>query len=100
MPMESRHRLEGLLLNSKRGLMLQMDDGGVWALDHDRAVSKLVGLRVVVEGARSGFDRIDVDWIGKPKSFSLMSLRSTVCRNGPTSRRSARESRAPKAATH
>jgi hypothetical protein len=42
-----------------------MDDGGVWALDHDRNVTKLVGLRVLVEGTRSGFDRIDVDWIGQ-----------------------------------
>lgn len=64
MPMGSRHRLEGLLLNSKRGLVLQIDDGGVWALDHDRHATKLVGLRVIVEGTRSGFDRIDVDWIG------------------------------------
>ena len=64
MPMGSRHRLEGLLLNSKRGLVLKIDDGGVWALDQDRRASKLVGLRVIVEGTRSGFDRIDVDWIG------------------------------------
>ena len=63
MPMGSRHRLEGLLLNSKRGLVLQMNDGGVWTLDHDRNAAKLVGLRVIVEGTRSGFDRIDVDWI-------------------------------------
>lgn len=65
MPMGTRHRLEGLLLNSKRGLVLQMDDGGVWALDHDRHATKLIGLRVNVEGIRSGFNRIDVDWIGR-----------------------------------
>jgi hypothetical protein len=40
-----------------------MDDGGVWALDHDRNATKLVGLRVVIEGTRSGFDRIDVNWM-------------------------------------
>lgn len=61
MPMGTRHRLEGLLLNSKRGLVLQIDDGGVWALDHDRHAAKLVGLRVVVEGTRSGFGWIEVD---------------------------------------
>lgn len=65
MPMGTRHRLEGLLLNSKRGLVLQVDDGGGWALDHDRHAIKLVGLRVIVEGTRSGFDRIDVEWIGR-----------------------------------
>lgn len=56
--MGTRHRLEGLLLNSKRGLVLQIDDGGVWALDHDRHAAKLIGLRVVVEGTRSGVDRM------------------------------------------
>lgn len=50
-------------MNSKRGLVLQIDDGGVWALDHNRHAAKLVGLRVVVEGTRSGFDRIDVDYL-------------------------------------
>lgn len=65
MPIGARHRLEGLLLNSKRGLVLQIDDGGVWALDHDHDVLKLVGLRVVLEGTRSGFDHIDVDWIDR-----------------------------------
>lgn len=63
MPIGARHRLEGLLLNSKRGLVLQVDNGGVWALDHDRDAAKLVGLRVVLEGTRSGFDRLDVEWI-------------------------------------
>jgi hypothetical protein len=29
MPMGSRHRLEGLLLKPKRGLLLQVDDGSV-----------------------------------------------------------------------
>ena len=65
MPQGTRHRIEGLLLNSKRGLVLQVDDGGVWALDHDPHAAQLVGLRVIVEGTRSGVDRIDVDWIGR-----------------------------------
>lgn len=36
MPMGTQHRLEGLSLNFKRELVLQIDDGGVWALDHER----------------------------------------------------------------
>lgn len=63
MPMGTRHRLEGLLLDSKRGLVLQVDDGGVWALRHDRHAAKLVGLRVVVEGTRCGFDKLDTDYL-------------------------------------
>jgi hypothetical protein len=60
----TRYRLEGLLLTSDRGLVLQIDDGGVWALDADPHHYAQAGRRVVIEGIRSGFDRIDVEWIG------------------------------------
>lgn len=60
----TRYRLEGLLLTSDRGLVLKIDDGGVWALDADPDHFAQAGRRVVVEGIRSGFDRIDVEWIG------------------------------------
>lgn len=60
----TRYRLEGSLLTSERGLVLQIDDGGVWALDTDPGAGSHAGRRVIVEGVRSGFDRIDVEWIG------------------------------------
>ena len=63
MPIGSRYRLEGQLSNAPRGLLVQVDDGGVWALDADPDAKALVGQRVKVEGTRSGFDRIDVEWI-------------------------------------
>ena len=64
MPMGTRHRVTGLLLDSRRGLIIEVDGGGVYALDADRSARKYLGLRVTVEGVRSGFDRLDVDWIG------------------------------------
>lgn len=64
MPMGTRHRVTGRLMDSKRGLILEVDDGGVYALDADRGARKLLGHRVIVEGVRSGFDRLDVEWIG------------------------------------
>lgn len=60
----ARYRLEGLLLDSRRGPVLQMDDGGVWALETDADASTMLGQRVTVEGVRSGFDRLDVEWLG------------------------------------
>lgn len=63
MPMGSRHRLTGMLLSSSRGLILQVDDGGTYALDTPRSAHKLLGLRVTLEGVRVGFDRLDVEWI-------------------------------------
>lgn len=65
MPLGSHHRLEGLLLRSMRGLLLHIDDGGVWTIDHDSRAAKFVGRRVIVEGTHSGFDRMDADWIGQ-----------------------------------
>lgn len=62
----TRYRLEGLLLTSKRGLILHIDDGGVWALAASPELQVQAGQRVVVEGIRSGFDRIDVEWVGAP----------------------------------
>ena len=63
MPIGSRYRLGGQLSKARRGLLVHVDDGGVWALDADAAVDALVGKRVKLEGTRSGFDRIDVEWI-------------------------------------
>lgn len=64
MPLGTRHRVTGLLLNSRRGFVLEVEGGGAYALDTDRRAHNLVGQRVTVEGTRSGFDRLDVDWIG------------------------------------
>lgn len=63
MPMGSRHRLTGLFLNSPRGPVLQVDDGGTWALDVSRRAAKFMGKRVIVEGTRNGFDSLRVDRI-------------------------------------
>lgn len=63
MPMGSHHRLTGMLLKGARGYELQMDDGGVFALDVTRGAERLVGTRVTIEGTRSGFNLIDVDRI-------------------------------------
>ncbi len=64
MPMGKRYRVTGLLLTSARGYILEVDGGGIYALDPDRPVRDLLGRCVTVEGVRSGFDRLDVDWIG------------------------------------
>jgi hypothetical protein len=64
MPMGTRHRLTGVLQRSPRGLLLRMEDGGGYSLDVDMPTAALIGRRVIVEGMRSGFDCIDVDFIG------------------------------------
>jgi hypothetical protein len=64
MPMGSRHRVTGRLLSSQRGLVIEVEGGGVYALSADPGARTLLGQRVVVEGVRVGFDRLDVEWIG------------------------------------
>lgn len=61
----TRYRLEGVLDFSARGWVLRMDDGGIWALDTDSQADRHIGRRVTIEGVRSGFDRVDVEWIGE-----------------------------------
>jgi hypothetical protein len=46
--------------------MAILDSTGVplWTLNLPGTASVAAGKAIVVEGIRSGFDRIDVDWIG------------------------------------
>ncbi|WP_155006487.1 DUF5818 domain-containing protein [Sphingomonas hengshuiensis] len=62
--MGTRHRVTRILKDSRRGLILEIADGDVYALDCERDARKHLGQKVTVEGIRSGFDRIDVEWIG------------------------------------
>jgi hypothetical protein len=64
MTLGSRHRETGQLTTSARGLILELDDGGIFALDAEPNATELVGHRVILEGTRSGFDRLSVEWIG------------------------------------
>jgi hypothetical protein len=59
----TRYRLEGMLLLAERGPILQVDDGGVWALELFPEQRTQCGRRVLLEGVRTGFDRIAVDWL-------------------------------------
>ncbi len=64
MPIGTRRRVSGRLMKSGRGLIVELDDGGVYALDGCEEAEDLIGFRVTVEGVRSGFDRLEVEWIG------------------------------------
>jgi hypothetical protein len=60
MPIGKFHSEEGLLLRQRGRLILQKDDGGFWIVDADPDAERLLGLRVRVEGVRSGFNALDV----------------------------------------
>lgn len=60
MPLGSKHDEQGMLLREGRDLVLMRDDGGRWRLDADPGADKLLGRRVRVEGARTGFDILSV----------------------------------------
>jgi hypothetical protein len=66
----------GRLLTSSRGLIVEVDDGGVWALDADHKARSLVGQRVTIEGVRSGFDSLNVEWLGAANLQATPSWRS------------------------
>lgn len=60
----SRKRVSGLLSRGRRGLFLMTDDSELWVIDTDEDVTRLLGQRVVLEGAPIGLDRLRADWIG------------------------------------
>ncbi|RYD98937.1 MAG: hypothetical protein EOP50_04620 [Sphingobacteriales bacterium] len=55
--------MTGRLMQEPQGLVLDVDGGGVYALEVRRSAHKLVGLRVIIEGERSGFDLLEVSRI-------------------------------------
>lgn len=64
-PEGSHHRLSGLLGQSARGWILDTGDGLVWVLAAEGVPDTLLGQRVTVEAIQSGFDRLEVLWIGR-----------------------------------
>lgn len=51
-------RETGLLVDSATGPQLKLPGGGNWQIEPSRAVNRLIGERVTVEGTRSGFNDI------------------------------------------
>jgi hypothetical protein len=71
MALHARHRLTGELMSSVRGLLLKIDDGGIYALEAEPDARRLLGHRVTVEGTSMGLDRIGVEWIGQVGSSTV-----------------------------
>ncbi len=64
----THHRETGRLITSARGLILELDDGGIYALDAEPDATELVGQRVILEGTRKGLDRLSAEWIGRAEA--------------------------------
>ncbi|MFC3792222.1 DUF5818 domain-containing protein [Sphingobium agri] len=60
MPRGLCHVETGILRPGRWGCALETDGGGIWQLDAPRAARRYLGMRVKVEGRRSGFDLLDV----------------------------------------
>ena len=50
----------GMLRTRQWGYALETDGGGIWQLDMPGSARRYLGMRVTVEGRRSGFDLLDV----------------------------------------
>lgn len=60
-----RKRVSGVLNHGGRGLNILTDAGDLWVIDRDDVDPNLLGRRVTVEGTQSGYDRLQVEWIGE-----------------------------------
>lgn len=60
-----RKRVSGVLNHGGRGLNILTDAGDLWVIDREDVDPNLLGRRVTVEGTQSGYDRLQVEWIGE-----------------------------------
>ncbi|WP_309621804.1 DUF5818 domain-containing protein [Novosphingobium sp.] len=60
-----RKRVSGVLNHGGRGLNILTDAGDLWVIDRDDVDPNLLGRRVTAEGTQSGYDRLQVEWIGE-----------------------------------
>lgn len=60
-----RRRVSGVLNEGSRGLNIVTDAGDLWVIDREEVDSDLIGCRVTAEGVQTGYDRLQVEWIGE-----------------------------------
>lgn len=60
-----RKRVTGVLNHGGRGLNILTDAGDLWVIDRDDVDPDLLGRRVTAEGNQTGYDRLNVEWIGE-----------------------------------
>ncbi|WP_425057410.1 DUF5818 domain-containing protein [Sphingopyxis panaciterrae] len=60
MPLGTLHTVEGIVRHEPRRFILAVHGGGEWELEPDRHVVRHVDCSVVIEGVRTGFNRLEV----------------------------------------
>lgn len=60
-----RKQVSGVLNHGGRGLNILTDAGDLWVIDRDDVNPDLLGRRVTAEGNQTGYDRLNVEWIGE-----------------------------------
>jgi len=60
-----RKRVSGVLNDGSRGLNIVTDAGDLWFIDREEVDPDLIGSRVTAEGVQTGYDRLQVEWIGE-----------------------------------
>lgn len=65
MPISQPVRETGVLVDSAQGPLLKLPGGGNWQIEPSRAVNRLIGERVTIEGTRLGFNDIACQRIWK-----------------------------------
>lgn len=59
-----RRQVSGVLTLGGRGYYIVTDAGDLWVVERDDLDPDLIGCRVTAEGLQSGYDRLQVEWIG------------------------------------
>lgn len=60
MPLGTLHTVEGVIRREPKRIVIEVKSGGTWELEASRLVARHIDQAVILEGVRTGFDRLEV----------------------------------------
>ena len=60
MPFGTLHTVEGIIRREPKRIVIEVNGGGTWELERSRLIARHIDHAVILEGVRTGFDRLEV----------------------------------------
>ncbi len=60
MPLGTLHTVEGVIRRQPKRIAIEVSGGGTWELEPSRLITRHIDQAVILEGVRTGFDRLEV----------------------------------------
>ena len=60
MPLGTLHTVAGVVRREPKRIVIDVNGGGTWELELSRIVARHIDQAIILEGVRTGFDRLEV----------------------------------------